>query len=548
MDALVRDLKKFDSRVGPISDWLEELEKRCVVSKVKDDADKIIVCGLYIGPAGKNAIRALPTGTTWADAKKLLMKRLADGTDEEEAWETLKKLSGKDKSLVDLGSEIEQLVKRAFPGKDSVQERQAIDAFLRAIEEPLAAEIQRMGHSKFEDVLKMARRLDKLPPPKAAGGMDTVMQKLQEMELKFDSTTQAMKESAQVHLATTSQPTRTEQRDRRRQPGNRTSPRQQPQDRPPNQRCFFCEQEGHFWANCPVKKELLQLRQATSVAQGPAIHQAASTQPMPQPGPSRFIMAVRIDKSRDITLRELLGDSIKNCKVTRIQLHGEFHYSIHTTRELWSTFKRIRKEELYTLHVKCDPRRQQIHPGTRAWLIQQLPEDATWQPTTPGNYQLMHQGRCYILPGGGCYGTKKEGKTGHQLGWEKTASDASVSQTLLLPRAKQQTFRVGLASEREVGLAESPPGTLPPRRIDPPTSSTDLAQCPTDIKRPEEQAESHLHWVFSRVQTFSLHSPTTTSSSQGSKRDAAPCSTSPSLQGSKRDAALCPITSSSQGS
>ena len=277
MDALVRDLKKFDSRVGPISDWLEELEKRCVVSKVKDDADKIIVCGLYIGPAGKNAIRALPTGTTWADAKKLLMKRLADGTDEEEAWETLKKLSGKDKSLVDLGSEIEQLVKRAFPGKDSVQERQAIDAFLRAIEEPLAAEIQRMGHSKFEDVLKMARRLDKLPPPKAAGGMDTVMQKLQEMEVKFDSTTQAMKESAQVHLATTSQPTRTEQRDRRRQPGNRTSPRQQPQDRPPNQQCFFCEQEGHFWANCPVKKELLQLRQTTSVAQGPAIHQAAST-------------------------------------------------------------------------------------------------------------------------------------------------------------------------------------------------------------------------------------------------------------------------------
>ena len=238
MDTLMRDVKRFDSRVGPIRDWLEDLEKRCIVSKVKEDEEKIIVCGLYIGPAGKNAMRTLPAGTTWADTKKLLIQRLADGTDEKEAWEALKKLSGRDKSLADLGSEVEQLAKRAFPGKESVQERQAIDTFLRAIEEPLAAEIQRMGHSKFEDVLKAARRLEKLTRPTAAGGIEAVMKKLQEMELKFDN---SMKEYTSVHLTTSV-----------------------PNNRPNNQgrRCFWCDQRDHRIYDCPLKQELLQLQSA----------------------------------------------------------------------------------------------------------------------------------------------------------------------------------------------------------------------------------------------------------------------------------------------
>ena len=57
------------------------------------------------------------------------------------AWAALKNLKKCSKEIVELAGEAEKLAKRLHPRDEEAAERHAIDAFLGALERPLAAEV-----------------------------------------------------------------------------------------------------------------------------------------------------------------------------------------------------------------------------------------------------------------------------------------------------------------------------------------------------------------------------------------------------------------------
>ena len=71
--------------------------------------------------------------------RKKLLSRLGIGSVKDEAWAALKHLKKGSKEIVELAGEAEKLAKRLHPRDEETAERQAIDAFLGALERPLAA-------------------------------------------------------------------------------------------------------------------------------------------------------------------------------------------------------------------------------------------------------------------------------------------------------------------------------------------------------------------------------------------------------------------------
>ena len=63
---------------------------------------------------------------------------------------------------MELAGEAEKLAKQLHPRDEKAAERHAIDAFLGALERPLAAEVQKLGCRTMEDVVATARRIGKI--------------------------------------------------------------------------------------------------------------------------------------------------------------------------------------------------------------------------------------------------------------------------------------------------------------------------------------------------------------------------------------------------
>ena len=63
---------------------------------------------------------------------------------------------------MELTGEAERLPKRLHPRDEEVAERIATDTFLGALERPLAAEVQKLGCRTLEDVVAVARRIEKV--------------------------------------------------------------------------------------------------------------------------------------------------------------------------------------------------------------------------------------------------------------------------------------------------------------------------------------------------------------------------------------------------
>ena len=169
---------KYDHRQHELSDWLAELEQRFQLGQVDTDRAKITWCQLLIGTTGSSILASLEDGATWEAAKETLLSRLGAGSVRDEAWASLKQLKRGSKEIIELAGEAEKLAKRLHPRDEEAAERHAVDAFLSALDQPLAAEVRKLGYNNMEEVVAAARRIERILQERPTSGMDTLMESM----------------------------------------------------------------------------------------------------------------------------------------------------------------------------------------------------------------------------------------------------------------------------------------------------------------------------------------------------------------------------------
>ena len=320
MNSIVNNMLKYDHRQHVLSDWLAELEQRFQLGEVGEDKHKITWCQLLIGTTGSSILSGLEDDASWETAKETLLSRLGIGSVKDEAWAALKHLKKGSKEIVELAGEVEKLAKRLHPRDEEAAEHHAIDAFLGALERPLAAEVQKLGCRTLEDVVTAARRIKKVLEEQTDSKMERLIAAMQDQirllkkDLKdandqisahqaFATPTAALAASptatvAAAHppplaqppsmaaaqppslaaaqpppLATAQPPpyppARYLYQDYADEGPYFRSPRLQQDRWPP--RCFLCGEEGHFVSHCPARSVLQRLmrQQARDTASGP---------------------------------------------------------------------------------------------------------------------------------------------------------------------------------------------------------------------------------------------------------------------------------------
>ena len=146
MNSIVNAMPKYNHRQHVLSDGLAELNQRFQLGDVDNDTNKITWCQLLIGTTGSGILSSLGEMVSWEEAKDALLAPLGTGTVRDEAWVALKNLKKGTRNIVELAEEAEKLAKRLHPLDDEAAERHAVDAFLGALDRPLAMEIQKLGH------------------------------------------------------------------------------------------------------------------------------------------------------------------------------------------------------------------------------------------------------------------------------------------------------------------------------------------------------------------------------------------------------------------
>ena len=301
VDMLVKSLRILLS--FPQSDWMLELEQRFQLGQVDADRAKITWCQLLIGATGSSILAGLEDDTTWEAAKETLLSRMGAGLVRDEAWASLKQLTRGSKEIIELAGEAEKLAKRLHPRDEEAAERHAVDAFLSALDRPLAAEVRKLGHTNMEGVVADARRIEKILQEQPTSGVDSLMESMnrQIQILKKDLLKAHDKLAAQPtaapqtaalavppsHAVAAAQPPPASfappqraqaaapqpppmataqapqylqeyppQIYRNEDPQYFRGPRRQ--DRRP-MRCFLCDEEGHFAYRCPARTLLQRL-------------------------------------------------------------------------------------------------------------------------------------------------------------------------------------------------------------------------------------------------------------------------------------------------
>ena len=171
-------MTKYNHRQHELSDWLLELEQRFQLGEVEADKAKITWCQLLIGATGNSILAGLDADTTWEAAKETLLSRLGAGSVRDEAWASLKQLTQGSKEIIELAGEAEKLAKRLHPRDEEAAERHAVDAFLSALDQPLAAEVRKLGHTHMEGVVADARRIEKILQEQPTSGVDSLMESM----------------------------------------------------------------------------------------------------------------------------------------------------------------------------------------------------------------------------------------------------------------------------------------------------------------------------------------------------------------------------------
>ena len=175
MNSIVNLMSKYDHRQHELSDWLAELEQRFQLGQVEADRAKISWCQLLIGTTGSSILASLEDGATLEAAKETLLSRLGAGSVRDEAWASLKQLKRGTKEIIELAGEAEKFAKRLHPRDEEAAERHAVDAFLSALDQPLAAEVQKLGHNTMEDVVAAARMIERILREQPTTGMENLM-------------------------------------------------------------------------------------------------------------------------------------------------------------------------------------------------------------------------------------------------------------------------------------------------------------------------------------------------------------------------------------
>ena len=293
MNSIINAMVKYDHRQHELSDCLLELEQRFQLGEVEADRAKITWCQLLIGATGNNILAGLDADTTWEAAKETLLSRLGAGSVRDEAWVALKHLTRGTKEIIELSGKAEKLAKRLHPRDAEAAERHAVDAFLGALDRPLAAEVTKLGHTKMEGVVADARRIEKIlqeqPTPAADSALESMNRQIQILKKdllkaneKLAAQTATPPQAASMALQATPMVAAAQPPPVAAPPPQHATPvpvHQYVQDYPPHYRqedppyfrrqdrrqdrrpvrCFLCDEEGHFAYRCPARTLLQRL-------------------------------------------------------------------------------------------------------------------------------------------------------------------------------------------------------------------------------------------------------------------------------------------------
>ena len=185
MNSIVNHMGKYDHRQHVLSDWLAELEQRFQLGEVNTDKAKITWCQLLIGATGSSILASLEDEATWEAAKETLLSRLGAGSVRDEAWASLKQLKRGSKEIIELAGKSKKLAKRLHPCDEEAAERHAVDAFLDALDRPLAAEVQKLGGRTMEEVVSAARRIERILEERPTSGMEQLIESMQSQIQNF---------------------------------------------------------------------------------------------------------------------------------------------------------------------------------------------------------------------------------------------------------------------------------------------------------------------------------------------------------------------------
>ena len=303
MNSIINAMSKCDHRQHELSDWLLELEQRFQLGEVEADRAKITWCHLLIGATGNSILAGLDAETTWGTAKETLLSRLGAASVRDEAWVALKHLTRGTKEIIELAGEAEKLAKLLHPRDEEAAERHAVDAFLSALDRPLAAEVRKLGNNRMEGVVADARRIEKIlqeqPTPTADSSLESMNRQIQILKKdllkaneRLAAQTTTPPQTASLALPATptvaaAQPppasfTPPQRPQAMAPPPQHMAPapmHQYVQDYPPvyrqedspyfrrqyrrqdrrSVRCILCDEEGHFAYRCPARTLLQRL-------------------------------------------------------------------------------------------------------------------------------------------------------------------------------------------------------------------------------------------------------------------------------------------------
>ena len=271
MNSIVNAMPKYDHRQHVLSDWLAELDHSFQLAEVGEDTNKITWCQLPIGATGSGILASLDEDATWEDAKEALLTCLGIGSVRDEAWAALKNLKKGSIDIVELAGETEKLAKRLHPRDEEAAERHAMDDFLGALDRTLAAEVQKLGHWTMEDVVAVARRIEKILEEQMDSKMERLVSTMQDQANEAIATHKAAAPTAAamatipapaLTVAAAAQapptaPTRHVNHDYGDEVNFPRFPRRPIGRRPP--RCFLFDEEGHVAANSPARPILQRL-------------------------------------------------------------------------------------------------------------------------------------------------------------------------------------------------------------------------------------------------------------------------------------------------